>query len=351
MPMNAQQLIAGANYQLESYAKTDPIDQINTKRPTLAWLIANKQEVVYGNGIFNEKVFKSNDGNYQNYYGDDQVSYNRRDPVRLAAFNYYNHHDGFGLNEDELKANGILMTDDRNAVVTGAEKIQIVNLLKVNRMALKEGIQTALNLELLGDGSLDAKSAPGLDLLVSTTPGSTTVGGIPDSTSTYWQNNVSLNISVATAGNLVAKMETEWRKCVTYGNGAPDFIVAGSDFIDAYRVDAGLTINRQLEGMGNAKGGVTLDASVSGLFFHGVPIVWDPTFAAMDTLYSPTELWEKRCYFLNSKDLKLRPYSGSWMVQRTPPRMYDRYIHYFGMTSSYGLTVSKRNGMSVMTID
>ena len=44
----------------------------------------------------------------------------------------------------------------------------------------------------------------------------------------------------------------------------------------AYRIAAGQTINRQINDGGNAKGGITLDASVSGTFFKGIPLVWDP---------------------------------------------------------------------------
>ena len=138
MPINAAQLAAGANTQMMSYAANDPIDQVNTDKPFMKWLLANKVESVFGNGVFNEKVRISNDSNYQNYSGDDQVTYNRKDVVRLAPFQHYEAHDGFGLNETELANNGIILTDDREAVPTDAEKVQIVNLIKTNRMALKD---------------------------------------------------------------------------------------------------------------------------------------------------------------------------------------------------------------------
>ncbi|MFP3513376.1 hypothetical protein SB775_28200, partial [Peribacillus sp. SIMBA_075] len=82
--MTTAQLLAGANRQLESFATNDPIDQFTSDRPLSAWLIANRQDSVFGNGIFNEKVRFTNDSNYQNYTGDDQVTYNRRDTVRKA---------------------------------------------------------------------------------------------------------------------------------------------------------------------------------------------------------------------------------------------------------------------------
>ena len=41
---------------------------------------------------------------------------------------------------------------------------------------------------------------------------------------------------------------------------------------------------------------------------------------SLDDLYgAPTIPWRKRCYFLNSTTIKLRPLIGHWMVNRKPP--------------------------------
>lgn len=348
MPVSAAQLLAGANYQLESYAKNDPIDQFTTDRPFSRWLIKNKVESVFGNGIYNEKVRITNDSNYQNYSGDDQVSYNRKDTVRLAPFQHYEAHDGFSLNETELANNGIILTDDRNAVMTEAEKIQIVSKIREARETLKDGFQENWDLEMHRSGSLDTNDCPGLDHLVSV-DGTGTVGGIVAGTQTFWKNNFNTGINVGTAGTLTTAMETEWRKCMTYGKmGAPNAIFCGSKFYDAYRDDALDTINRQLQISG--RGGTDVDASVTGVFFKGVPVIWDPSMDAIQTVDDPTIDWDKRCYFLNSRAMKLRPFKGRWMVDRKPSRIYDRYTHYFALTSDYGFTAKQRNAMSLLSI-
>lgn len=349
MPINAAQLAAGANTQMMSYAANDPIDQVTTDRPFMQWLIANKADSVFGNGIFNEKVRISNDSNYQNYSGDDQVTYNRKDTTRLAPFQHYEAHDGFGLNETELANNGIIYTDDREAVPTEAEKIQIVNLIKTNRETLKDGFQENWDLEAHRDGSQSAKAVPGLDLLVSTTPAVGTIGGIDASTSLYWRNNADMNIATGTAGVLTAEMEKMWRACRTYGKRTPDFIVCGAAFYDAYRKDANLTQNRQV--IVSGKDGANADSSTDNVYFKGKLVVWDPSFEKLDTILGAiTYPWTKRCYFLNSKAIKLRPFKGRWMVDRTPPRMYDRYTHYFGVTADYGITINQRNANAVLSI-
>lgn len=353
MPITPAQLALGANYQLEAYAKEDPIDQFTQARPFTNWLMSKKVPTVGGNEYFNEKLRKSNDSNYQNYYGDDQVSYNRRDTVRLAKFPWANFHDGFGLNEDELARNGIILTDDASAQMTGAEEVQIVNLLKENMIALKDGAQEEFDLEMHLDGTQDADAAVGLDGLISTTPAVGAVGGIDPAlaANAYWRNNVNLGINTATAGNLVYEMEQTWRDCTRYGKGMPDYIVCGAAFLDAYRKDALSTIERHNNGAGVSRGGVSMDASTTKLYFKGIELVWDPTFESLDEILGViTYPWTKRCYFLNSKFLKLRPLHGHWMVNRKPPRVYDRYVHYWGVTSKYRLTTGRRNAHAVLSI-
>lgn len=351
MPMTSQQLVAGANTQLMSYAKNDPIDQFTTKRPFAKWLMDNAETSVFGNGTFNEKILIGDSSNYQNYTGDDQVTYNRKDNYRLAPFYHYEAHDGFALNETELQNNGIVMTDDKEAVTTEAEFIQIVNILKGNRMTLKTGFQRNWDVEVHRDGTQSSKAVPGLDLLVSTTPtSSTTIGGINQNTSPYWRNFANLNLSTSDADAFITQIEITWRNCTTYGDGEPDFLLAGSSMIDALASASRKQSGHTLMVTAPATGGVKLDASYSGVYFKGIPVVWDPTFDVLQTLDAPSVSWAKRLYMLNSKNMRLRPVKGRWMINRTPPRIYDRYTHYFGLTADYGLTVNKRNGMAVLSI-
>lgn len=353
MPMTPAQFANGANRQLEVYADGNPVDQINKDRPFMKWLVSNKKFAPGGNQYFNEKVRITNDSNYQNYYGDDQVSYNRRDTVRLAKFPWSNFHDGFGLNEDELAANGITLTDDTNATVTDAEKIQIYNLMTENYDVLREGVHEKFDEEMHLDGSQNAKAAQGLDFLVSTTPTVGVVGGIDSATALYWRNNVNLNIPTGTAGNLTSEMEETWRACRKFGGLTPERIFCGEAFYDAYRKDLNASNQRMITIplKGNNPGQPAIDGGTGDLYFKGVLVEWDPTFETLDTLYGPfTVPWTKRCYFLNSKTIKLRPLTGHWMVNRKPPRLPDRYLHYFAMTSKYRLTINKRNANAVLSI-
>jgi hypothetical protein len=349
MPFNTEQLAYAGKHAIDYFLKNDPIDQINTDRPLLAKLIAGKS--AYGGGLqyVTEQLRYANDSNFQSYFGDSQVSYNRKRTLQQAKFTWGAFHDGFGLNEDELAENGIAMTDDKSATPSDAEKVQLTNLLEENMATLKLGFEENFDLMLHRDGSASATDIAGLDSLISLTPSaSATIGTLNQSTYAWWRNYADLNISTATAGNLVDRMEIAWRECRRYGGGKPDFILAGSDFIDAYRNDASQTVNRQLNTTG--RGNTAVDASTDGVYFKGVEVVWDPVFDTLDAADSPATEWSKRCYFVNTKFLKLRPIKSHWMVPRKPPRVYDRYVHYWALTSKAALTTGKRNAHAVLSI-
>ena len=347
MPFNAAQLAVSANTAIDYFLKNEPIDQVNPERPWLKKLMEGKQ-MAPGANLHVEQVYISNDSNYQNYFGSQQVTYNERDGIRQARYNYYNFHDGFGLDEDRLAANGITLTDSGESVVSQAETFQLTNLLKTHYQQLKEGVHENLHEELLRDGAFDPNACPGLDALVSTTPNVGIIGGLNAATQTYWRNNTALNIA-ATPGVLTEQMEIQWRACTRIGGSAPNFIMASGAFIDAYRRDAKSEVDRQIQVSG--RGGTNLDSSVSGVFFKGVPIVWNPVLDIMDAKYgAPPVRFDRRCYFLNMKHITLRPVTGHWMVNRAPSRVYDRYVHYRALTGKYRLTMGRRNAHSVLSI-
>lgn len=349
MAFNTEQLAYAGKHVIDYFLKNDPIDQINTERPLLKKLLGAKKPYAGGLQYVVEQLRYANDSNFQSYFGDQQVSYNRKRTLNQAKFTWGSFHDGFGLNEDELVQNGITLTDDRSATPTDAEKVQLTNLLNENMETLKLGFEENFDLMLHRDGTASATDIPGLDHLISTAPtSSSTVGTLNQQTYAWWRNYADIGISTATAGNLVDRMEIAWRECMRYGGSKPDFILVGSDFLDAYRRDASDTVNRRLSTSG--RGNTAVDASVDGVYFKGVELVWDPVFDTLDAEDAPAIEWAKRCYFVNTKHVSLRPIKGHWMTPRKPPRVYDRYVHYWALTSKAALTTNKRNAHAVLSI-
>jgi len=356
MGFTSEQLAYAGNAAINYYLKNDPVDQYNVARPLIKWLSERKRDYVGALQYIVEQLRYNNDSNFQSYFGDTQVTYNRRRTLNQAKFVWGSFHDGFGLNEDELTQNGIVVTDDRSSTPTDSEKIQLTNLLKENMEVLKLGWQEKFDIMVHLNGTQSATNIPGLDNLVSTTPlTSSVVGGLDQSVYTWWQNSANMAINVGTAGNLTQQMEILWRDCIRFGGAAPDFILVGESFLDAYRADSKSTINRTVFVEKKMEGGVQFDGSVgtgtrTGLYFKGVELIWDPVLSVLDGLYpSTTYPFQSRCYFLNSRFLSLRPITGHWMVARKPARVYDRYTHYWGLTAKASFTVSKRNALAVLS--
>jgi len=355
MPFTTEQLAYAGNAAINYFLKNEPVDQVNIARPLIKFLMDGKKPYVGGLQYVVEQLRYSNDSNFQSYFGDTQVTYNRKRTLQQAKFTWGSFHDGFGLNEDELAQNGIVMTDDKSSVPTESEKVQLTNLLQENTETLKLGFQENFDYMLHRDGTQSATNIPGLDLLVSTTPTAPlVVGGLDQSVYPWWQNNAITGINTGTAGSLTQQMEVLWRNCTRYGGYTPDKIIVGELFLDAYRQDAKQTVNRTVYMESNAKP-TKLDTAVgegtrTGLYFKNIELIWDPVMTVLDQLDSPTIPWEKRAYFLNSRFLKLRPIQGHWMINRTPPRVYDRYVHYFALTAKAALTTGKRNAHGVCSI-
>lgn len=338
---------------LDHYLRNKPIDEIARERPLLAKLMKGKKTFPGGKQFITEQVRFQYDSNFQWYFGDDSVTYNRKDTVRQTQFPWAGAHDGFSLNEDLLLANGITVTDNSGpSTNSGAEMLQLTNLFEENIETLRLGFEESLDYDLHLDGSQDAKSIAGLDLLIALDPTTGTVGGIDRATNEWWRNN-----AVSGSTEIVEDMEKMWRDC-TLNGGRPDFILAGANFVDAFRVAAKDEISRYtiLKTSGqNAQMDPSIEAQATstGLHFQGVPIVWDPTFEMLDGANagsSATTAYSDRCYMINTKHMTLRPAAGHDMVARKPDRMYNDYIWYWGLTFKGALTINRSNCHGVISI-
>jgi len=171
------------------------------------------------------------------------------------------------------------------------------------------------------------------------------VGGINAATATWWRNFANTGINTATRGNVSDAMNAAWRHCIRNG-GAPDFILAGTAFCDAYAADITLTQNTEA---GKAK---TVDLGIgtggkTGLFFKGVEIIWDPVFEVLDALETPAVPWEKRAYLLNMRHLG---YRDNDMNIVKPTRPHDVLALYLMVILRMALTTNRRNAHAVLAI-
>ncbi|WP_103035298.1 phage major capsid protein [Castellaniella caeni] len=348
MPISAQDLAALGMSSLDDYMRNTPVDQIDVAHPLLRKLTEKKKNLLGGKQNLVIQVRKAYGSNFNWTYGEATVNFNTRDTLAQAAFPWRRCVDAFRISHDTLFSNGIKVTEGAAGSVKMSqyEAVQLSNLLNEQREAFKLGFMEKLDLELHRDGTSSADAITGLDGLISTAPATGIVGGLDRATVTYWRNNASLAIATGTAGALKNAMEAQWRKCIRAGQSSPDFILAGSAFIDAYA--ASITITQNADAGTVKKIDLGTGAGVeTGLYFKKVPIVWDPNFETLDALDSPTVPWEKRCYFLNTRHMELRD-DGMDIVTPTRPHNVLALFHMISLRTV--LAIKKSNAHAVLAI-
>ena len=348
MPISSTDLQELGKSSLDLYLKNDPVDQISVDIPLYRKLMDKRKAFGGAKQNVTAQIRKSHDSNFAWAYGEAPVSFNKRNTLEQVAFPWRRAVDGFYIAHDTLFANGIKVREGARGAykLETSEKAQLTNLLAEQMDAFRVGFSEKLSLELHRDGTASTDAVTGLDALISLTPATGTVGGIDRSTATYWRNNAQTAIASTTAGTLANAMETEWRKCIRNG-GSPDFILAGSAFVDAYRQYA-VTVTNNAEA-GKVK---TIDAGVgsgvnTGLYFKGVEIIWDPQFETLDALETPSIPWEKRCYFINTRFIEL--YDDTLDIV-SPDRPYNILALYQMINLRLALVMKRANAHSVLSI-
>ena len=346
MPFTAQEISTAGYASLDFYLKNDPIDQVKTERPLLKELLKGKKPFPGAKQYVVAQLRYTYNSNFQWFSQDAEVTYNHRQTLKQALYPWRGAHDGYALNEDELLQNGITMIEGEGKVNSQAERVMLTNLLNENNEVLRLGFEQKFDFELHRDGTQSADSVAGLDNLVSLTPTVGVVGGIDRSVNSFWQNQTKLGLTGG-ATSMIDGMEQAWRACSRNG-GQPTLIIAGEAFIDGFRDASQQSITRFADQ--GKDGGFELDPTATSLKFHKLPILWDPVFLDLDTQLAPATPWQKRCYFLNMNFIKLRPAAGHDMIVRKPPRVYNRYTYYFGLTWKGAVTMARSNANAVLTI-
>ena len=347
MPISNSDLQELAKVSLDEYLRNMPVDQIATERPLLKRLMKGRKQFLGAKQNVVENIRKGYGSNFNWSYGEEAVSFNKRNTTEQASFPWRRAVDGLYLDHDRLFGAGIKVKEgDRGAFkLEQNEKVQLLNLLDEQMESLKEGFLAKLDLELHRNGASDADAIVGLDTLVSVAPTTGTVGGLDRATATYWRNYAKTSISTATTGNLLKEMELAWRKCIKNG-GSPNFILAGGKFIDAYAKDIVVTNNADAGTAKRLDGGVGTGVN-TGLYFKGVEIIWDPQFEELDALEAPAVEWEKRCYIINDKHLK---YRDDDMDIVTPTRPHNVLALYAMVNLRCALSLNRSNAQAVLAI-
>ena len=344
MPISSEDLKRLGKTSLDEYLKNAVEDQVAQDRPFLNMLFKGTKPFGGAKQNIVEQIRKDYGSNFAWAYGESKVNFNKRDTVEQAAFPWRRAVDATYITYDDLFSNGINVREGGQGAfkLERNEKVQLTNILDELNTVLREGFLKSLNLNLLRDGTSSADAIVGLDSLIALDPTQGVIGGLDRAKATYWRNYADKTLAKAT---MLHQMEKAWRECVRHG-GTPDYILAGSDFIDAYRAAVPVTRNTDAGGTQKVDGGVG-DGNKTGLYFKRREILWDPTFDDLDAADSPTTKWAKRCYFLNSKHLVWRD-DGYDIV--TPVRPHDTLCLYLMINMRCALSTNKPNSHAVLSL-
>ncbi len=347
MPISYPDLLELSKVSLDEYLRNIPVDQIGVEHPFLKKCLSKRKLFFGAREKIIENVRKDYGSNFTWAYGESPVTFNKRHTTDQAEFPWRRAVDGLYLDFDRLFGAGIDVREGKAGQYKLAqnEKVQLLNLLDEQMQSLKLGFLERLDVELHRDGASSEDAVTGLDALVSVIPDDGQLGGISRERTAWWRNYAQTDIASGKRGALSEAMEKAWRNCIRNG-GSPDFILAGSAFLDAYRNELTIVQNA------NASRPKTLDAGVgtgvnTGLYFKGVEIIWDPTFEMLDALETPTIPWEKRCYLLNFNHIK---YRDDEMNIVTPVRPHNVLALYAMVNLRCVLTMNRASAHAVLAI-
>lgn len=346
MAISSEDLATLGKVALDQYVRNAPVDQVTRGRPFLEFLLKGRKQFLGAKEGVVLNVRKSLDANFQWGYGEDAIQFKPRNTTDLVTFKWARATDTLSIALDRLFGAGIEVREGKSGQfkLEQNEKVQLHNLLDEQASVLQEGFFQMLDREVHRNGTSSANALVGLDALISTTPATGTVAGIDASKAAWWRNNAQLSIAPK---DLPDAMEKQWRACTRFGGTTPDFILAGSDFIDAYRGCLTITQNADAGKVKSIDAGIG-SGTQTGIFFKGVPIVWDPSFEDLDEAEAEASTkWTKRCYFLNSKRIQ---YQDDGMNVVTPVRPYNVLALYQMVIVRSVLTVSQRSAHAVLAI-
>lgn len=281
----------------------------------------------------------------QGYSHDDTVSYSNPANIKTATYPYKRIHSGIEVTFDELQRNGISISDTttgrRETRHSDREVTALADLLDDKIEDMMEGKSRGMNEMFWRDGTQDSELVPGLKSLILNDPTSATiVGGIDQSTNTWWRNRVNLGLSTASpASSTIAQaLQVEMRQLKRYGN-PKHIMLAGSDFLDALEKE--LRVNGTYTDSGWAGNG-SIDMSVADTQFKGVNIHYDPTL--------DDEGEGKSLYIIDCAAIYPMYMSDEKNKRHSPARPHDKYVMYRAITDVVGLVCKQRNTSGKLTI-
>lgn len=213
-----------------------------------------------------------------------------------------------------------------------SSKEAIIDLIDSRIRNAEHSLMNTLATSVHSDGTgSSGKEIGGLQLLVADDPtASSTVGGIQQSSNSFWQNQYSASAATS-AGNIKTRMNALWITQVR-GTDKPDLIVMDSTEYNFY--EASLQQYQRFDNDG--KTGVT---GFQSLKYKTADVVYDDQCTA------------KRVYLLNTDYIKLRPHSNFQFKTLDKRQSINQLATVIPLYWMGNMTVSNRSLQGVMIDD
>lgn len=256
-----------------------------SKNNALLTRLLEKGRVEYVDGgrtIVQEIEYQEN-GTFKRYAGYDLLNIQPSDVMTAAEYDY------------KMAAAGISISGLEQLQNSGKEVV--IKMLAKRISNAQKTLRNNIALDCYSDGTADGgKQIGGLQLLVSATPTSGTVGGINRANWAFWQNakfsGVTDGGAAVSATNIQSYMNKLWYKTIR-GSDHPDLIVADNNFYGFY--------HSSLQSIQRITSDKMAQAGFTSLKFMNADVVLDGGFGGGSPVDS--------MYFLNTDYIYLRPHS------------------------------------------
>jgi len=255
-----------------------------TKQTALLDRLRRRGNVMYADGgstILQEMEYAEN-STYYRYSGYETVNISPSDVLTSAEFGW--------------KQASVAVTISGLEQIQNSGKEQIINLLTSRVKNAETTMSNNIASDCYSDGTASGgKQIGGMQLLVSTAPSGTTVGGINAATWTFWQNATYSALTnggaAASSANIQQYMSLLWQRLVR-NMDMPDLIVADNNYWNYYQ-NSLMAVQRITSVSNEASSGWPQ------LKFMTADVIMDGGFGG----YAPTNTM----YFVNTKYLFFRP--------------------------------------------
>lgn len=344
--VSLEQLDAVANACLDFHTEKGQVFWQNEQsRPLLRDMMDAAKPFPGGKENLTVRVAGEYASGIEGFEYDSDVGYTNPGKIRTASYPYKLIHCGIKVTLHELIQDGISIADSTTGKgenkLSGRDATVLANLFEYKLEDMKGGMAKDMDEMFWDDGSGDPLLVPGIRSIILDDPtDNVTVGGIDQSTNTFWRNYASLAISTTTASdqNLVNALQVGFRQMRK--NGSPKHkMYAGSDLLTAFEKELRSKGNYTLDGW--AKKG-SIDASVADVSFKGIDIEYAPTLDDLGL--------SKYLYVVDTKAIQPRVVEGEDMKKHSPARAPTQYVLHRALTWVGGLTARQRNTSGVFSI-